>query len=452
MGNSEVGHLNIGAGRIVLQDIVRISQAIADGTFFNNKAILDVFSFAREHKGKVHLLGLLSTGGVHSSFDHLLALIQMAFKQKCNALYIHAFLDGRDMPPKSAIPLIDKLQEKFRETGVGEIASVSGRYYAMDRDKRWDRLEKAYRVLVLSEGNQNSSARRAVEEAYARGETDEFIQPTALTSNGKPIAKIEDGDGVIFFNFRADRARQLTASLTRSDFSEFKLPRPKISFCSLTEYDVSFETPVAFPDQVLANTISEVWSKAGLTQFHTAETEKYAHVTYFFGGGREAPFPNEDRLLVPSPKVATYDLKPEMSAFEITQACLSRIAENRYDCVVMNFANADMVGHTGNLEATIKAIQVVDECVGQIVDAVMKHQGIIAITADHGNAEIMEDSKSGQPHTAHTTSPVPFILVDSKRKGVPLRAGGILADVAPTILQVQELAIPSEMTGSSLLS
>jgi 2,3-bisphosphoglycerate-independent phosphoglycerate mutase len=451
MGNSEVGHLNIGAGRIVYQDIVRISRAIQDGSFFSNPVFKDVFDFAKKNGGKVHLLGLLSNGGVHSSFEHLEALIDLSARRGFSNLFVHAFLDGRDTPPKSALSFIEALERKMAHVGVGAIASVSGRYYAMDRDKRWERLEKAYRALVLGEGLKAPSAMEAVQQAYARGESDEFVLPTLICKGEKPLACIEDGDGVIFFNFRADRARQLTAALTRADFQGFKLPQPKIAFCSMTEYDASFSTSVAFPTENLVNTISEVWSKEGLKQFHIAETEKYAHVTYFFGGGREKPFPGEDRLLIPSPKVPTYDLKPEMSALEVTQACLERIYAKTYDCIVMNFANADMVGHTGNLDATIKAVEVVDHCVGQLVNAVLSQGGLIVITADHGNAEIKFDPATGQASTAHTTNPIPFIFVADDFRGFKLREGGILADVAPTILEAQGIAKPVEMTGKSLL-
>ncbi len=450
MGNSEVGHLNIGAGRVVYQDILRITNAIKDGSFFRNKAFLDLFSFAKTHQGRVHLMGLVSEGGVHSSLDHLLALIELAARERFQSLFLHCFLDGRDTPPKSALHFVAQVEASFKTFGVGKTASVSGRYYAMDRDNRWERVEKAYRAMVLGDGRSARSPNEAIEIGYERGETDEFVLPTVLLSKEKPIARIEDGDGVIFFNFRADRARQLTRALTDPNFSGFRLPQPKIAFCSMTQYEASCQFPVAFPPEHLVNTLSEVWSQEGLHQFHAAETEKYAHVTYFFNGGREDPFKGEDRLLIPSPKVATYDLEPEMSASLLTDACLTKIAENKYDCYVVNFANPDMVGHTGNLEATVKGVQVVDACVGRLAEAILARDGLLVITADHGNAEIMYDPKTNQPHTAHTTSPVPLIFVGKGLAAMKCLPGGILADIAPTLLLTQKLRVPGEMTGKSL--
>lgn len=451
MGNSEVGHLNIGAGRIVYQDIVRISYAVENGSFFKNPALLKVMSDAKKQKGKLHLLGLLSDGGVHSSFEHLEALIQMAKQEQVVRLIIHAFLDGRDTPPKSALTYLERLEKTIKRFNTGLVGSVAGRYYAMDRDKRWDRLEKAYRALALGEGLQAGSAQEAVLKAYQRGESDEFVLPTLIQSDAKkeqPI--IQDGDGVIFFNFRADRARELTSALTTQNFSGFHLQQPKISFCSMTQYDTQFTTPAAFEEEDLKNTISEIWSQYGLKQFHTAETEKYAHVTYFFGGGKEAPFPGEDRLLIPSLKIPTYDLQPEMSAIPIAQACLEKIQSDLYDCIVMNFANADMVGHTGNLEATIKAVETLDPLIGQLTEAVLKKGGLSILTADHGNAELKWDSAANQPSTSHTTNPVPFIFVNEEYKGEKLRTNGILADIAPTILLAQGIEPPPEMTGKGL--
>jgi 2,3-bisphosphoglycerate-independent phosphoglycerate mutase len=452
MGNSEVGHLNIGAGRIVYQDIVRISRAIQDRSFFKNSNLLKIFSDAKKNQRKVHLLGLLSDGGVHSSFEHLEALIQMAKQEQIQHLIIHAFLDGRDTPPKSALIYLERLEKVAKKFNIGLVGSVSGRYYAMDRDKRWDRLEKAYRALVLGEGIKIHSAREAVLNAYERGETDEFVLPTLIIPDSKKeAALIQDGDGVIFFNFRADRARELTAALTTQNFPGFQLKQPKISFCGMTRYDDQLTVSVAFEDENLKNTISEVWSQQGLKQFHTAETEKYAHVTYFFGGGRETPFPGEDRLLIPSLKIPTYDLQPEMSAVSITETCLEKIQSDAYDCIAMNFANADMVGHTGNLKATIKAVEVVDTCIGKLTEAVLKKKGLAAITADHGNAEIKWDPAAQQPSTAHTTNPVPFIFVCENMKGKKLKKDGILADIAPTILLAQGIKPPAEMTGKNLL-
>jgi len=451
MGNSEVGHLNLGAGRIVYQDILRISKSIDDGSFFQNRALLDVFQFAASRGGKIHLMGLQSDGGVHSALKHLLGLLEMAYRQKVKRLFVHGFLDGRDSPPKSALPFIEKIEKEFRRIGTGAFGVIVGRYFAMDRDQRWERLEKAYRALVPGEGRMAASAVEALEKAYERGESDEFVEPTIVAPHGKIESQIEDGDGVIFYDFRADRARQLTCALTQDNFSGFKIRQPDIAFCGMTEYDATFHLPAAFGPEKIKNTIAEVWSKAGLRQFHVAETEKYAHVTYFFSGGREEPFPGEDRLLIPSPKVATYDQEPEMSALAITEACLERIAGGNYDCIVVNFANADMVGHTGNLEATEKAVKIVDEAVGKLADAILDRGGLMVVTADHGNAEMMSDPKSGQAHTAHTTSLVPLLMIGKGLEGRMLQEGGKLADVAPTILDVEGIPVPSEMTGKSLL-
>ena len=456
MGNSEVGHLNIGAGRIVYQDLTRINLAIRDGSFFKNPVLKEAFSRAKETGGKVHLLGLVSDGGVHSHIDHLFALLEFAKREGlCDRVFVHAFTDGRDTPPKSGLSYLEALIAKMKELSCGEVATVSGRYYAMDRDKRWERTALAYEALVLGRGLTAQDALSAVKEAYARGETDEFIKPTVIVKDARPVATIDDGDVVIFFNFRADRARQLTRALTDPEFKEFPREKfPKLAyFVCMTLYDETFSLPVAFPPEHLKNIWGEWVSKAGLFQFRTAETEKYAHVTYFFNGGEEKPFPREERKLIPSPRdVPTYDLKPEMSAYEVTEEVISRIKSGRYQFIVMNYANGDMVGHTGVLSAAIKAVKVVDECVGRVVAAWRKYtEGAPAIvTADHGNCELMVDPETGGPFTAHTANPVPFYLVDDRFKGARLKEG-ILGDIAPTGLYLMGLEIPAEMTGKVLL-
>ncbi len=456
MGNSEVGHLNIGAGRIVYQDLTRINLAIKDGAFFKNPVLKKAFQMAHKSGGKIHLLGLVSDGGVHSHIEHIYALLEFAKKEGlCERTFVHAFTDGRDTPPTSGIEYIKALLEKMSQLSCGKIATVSGRYYAMDRDKRWERTALAYKALVLGKGLYASDALEAVKKAYERGETDEFIKPTVILSEGKPVATIDDGDVVIFFNFRADRARQLTRALTDPDFKEF--PREKFPhlayFVCMTLYDETFDLPIAFPPEHLKNIWGEVVSKTGLYQFRTAETEKYAHVTYFFNGGEETPFPREERKLVPSPRdVPTYDLKPEMSAYEVTDEVIARIKSGKYHFIVMNYANGDMVGHTGVLEAAIKAVKVVDECVGRVISAWRKYtNGAPAIvTADHGNCEMMIDPETGEPFTAHTANPVPFYLIDDRFKNSPLQEG-ILGDIAPTGLYLMGIDIPEEMTGKVLL-
>ncbi len=456
MGNSEVGHLNIGAGRIVYQDLTRINLAIKDGSFFENEVLKEAFARARATNGKVHLLGLVSDGGVHSHLQHLFALLEFARREGlCERVYVHAFTDGRDTPPTSGIDYIKALVKKMQELSCGKVASVSGRYYAMDRDKRWERTALAYRALVLGEGLKAPDPVEAVREAYARGETDEFIKPTVICVNDKPVATISDGDVVIFFNFRADRARQLTLALTKEDFQAFEREKwPKLAyFVCMTLYDETFNLPVAFPPLHLKNIWGEVVSKAKLHQLRIAETEKYAHVTYFFNGGEEEPFPLEDRKLIPSPReVPTYDLKPEMSAYEVTEEVVKRIKSGRYQFIVMNYANGDMVGHTGILEAAVKAVKVVDECVGRVIAVWRKYMdGAPAIvTSDHGNCEQMVDPETGEPFTAHTANPVPLYLIDDRFKGQRLKEG-ILGDIAPTGLYLMGLEIPTEMTGTVLL-
>ncbi|EAX46941.1 phosphoglycerate mutase, 2,3-bisphosphoglycerate-independent [Thermosinus carboxydivorans Nor1] len=449
MGNSEVGHLNIGAGRIVYQELTRISKDIREGGFFVNPVLVDVATRTKAGGGALHLMGLLSDGGVHSHIDHLYALLELAKRQGLERVYVHAFLDGRDVPPANALEYVDALETKMADLGIGRIATIAGRYWAMDRDKRWERTEKAYAALVYRDGLHAPSARAAVEAAYARGETDEFVMPTVVDGCGDCAVKA--GDGVIFFNFRPDRARQLTRAFVDSQFSGFdrRYGYFPLHFATMTQYDETLAVPVAYAPQFLTNTLGEVISKAGLTQLRIAETEKYAHVTYFFNGGEERPFANEDRVLIPSPKVATYDLQPEMSAPAVTDRAVAEIRSGKYDFIVINYANGDMVGHSGKFEAAVQAVATVDECVGRVVATMRERGGIVCITADHGNAECMRD-ETGEPFTAHTTNEVPFILVADAYRGRRLRRG-ILADIAPTILELAGLAIPPEMTGRSLL-
>ncbi len=466
MGNSEVGHMNIGAGRIVWQDIVRITKSIKDGSFFENGIIQKVFKTARNKNTKVHLIGLLSDGGVHSHIEHLFALIEAAKRFGVDKVCIHAILDGRDTPPKSAKEYIKALEEKLKEADIGRIATLGGRYYYMDRDKRWDRTQKAYNAMVLGEGFHCKSPLKALEEAYGRGETDEFVKPYVIDNS----CLIEDGDVLLFFNFRADRMRQIVSALALENFDGFeRKKRVTPSYvATMTLYDETFPFDVAFPPQDLKNVLGEVISNLGYRQLRIAETEKYAHVTYFFNGGREEPFLGEDRILVPSPKVPTYDLKPEMSAFEVTDKVVERIRSGDYRFIVLNYANPDMVGHTGNLNAAIKAIEAVDECLKRVVKATLEVGGICIVTADHGNAEQMVDPETGNSWTAHTTNPVPFVVVrgecgaysikrrEKKDVKLPAEFGGIpvvgiLGDIAPTILYILGEEIPNEMTGSVIV-
>lgn len=453
MGNSEVGHLNIGAGRVVYQDLTRITKSIGDGSFFRNPVLLDCLAKTRSAGGRLHLMGLLSDGGVHSHTTHLNALLDMARREGLGEVLVHCFLDGRDTPPKSAAGYLSQLEEEMRKMGVGRIATLMGRFYAMDRDNRWERVGKAYDAMVLGEGKGYVSALRAIEESYGEGVTDEFVLPSVIRDLHGPVGLIRDGDGCIFFNFRADRAREITRAFTAPSFTGFPQNyRPKLaSYVCMTEYDETFGLPAAFGPEALGNILGEVLSRAGLRQLRIAETEKYAHVTFFFNGGMEAPFPGEDRVLIPSPQdVATYDLKPEMSARLVTEELLARIDEDRYDFIVLNFANPDMVGHTGVLDAARKAVSTVDECMGRVVAKVLSKGGALCITADHGNAETMVDEE-GNPHTAHTCDRVPFVLVDETRGTARLRPG-ILADIAPTVLEILGLPKPEEMTGKSLLA
>jgi 2,3-bisphosphoglycerate-independent phosphoglycerate mutase len=448
MGNSEVGHLTLGAGRMVPQDLLRIDLAIRDGSFFQNEALLEAARRARTAGATLHLLGLVSDGGVHSHERHLLALLDLATRERLPRIALHVFTDGRDTPPRSALTYLARLEPALRSSGA-RIATVSGRYYAMDRDARWDRVARAYEALVTGRGLQAPGAREAVEAAYARGEGDEFVQPTVITGGDGPPG-IRDGDSVIFFNFRADRARQLTRALTDRAFDEF--PRDSAAFPFFTcfsEYKEEFGLPVAFPPIALAGILADAWAEQRVANLRLAETEKYAHVTYFFNGGVERPYPGEERVLVPSWKGATYDLHPEMSARAITDQLCEALARPDLSAIVVNYANADMVGHTGKLEPTIAAIETLDECFGRVEAAVRQRNAILLMTADHGNAEKMLDPETGQPHTAHTTNPVPFILLNLGA-GARLAPEGTLADVAPTILALQGLPVPGQMTGRDL--
>jgi 2,3-bisphosphoglycerate-independent phosphoglycerate mutase len=452
MGNSEVGHLNMGAGRVIMTDIRRIDYSIETGEFFSNAAFVNAMENAKQRGGALHLMGLLSDGLVHSSQQHLYALLRMAKERGLTRAYVHCFLDGRDTPPSSAHLYVKALQDKIAEMSFGEIATVCGRYYAMDRDKRWERTERAYRLLVRAEGERAEDAVAAVRHSYERGVTDEFVEPVSITrADGSPVATIKDGDSCIFFNFRADRARQLTRALAVEGFDGFAVPdRPEIDYVCFTLYDQTFDLPIAFTQLRHKNILAEVFAAAGVRNYRLAETEKYAHVTYFFNGGTELEYPSERRFLVPSPKVATYDLMPEMSAFKVTEKILRGIDERETDLFIVNFANPDMVGHTGNLAKTIEAVQYVDTCIGWITKALRTARGRCLITADHGNCEQMIDPSTGQPHTAHTTNPVPFHLIDEDSRGVKLRDDGALEDVAPTILGLLGLGQPEEMTGRDL--
>jgi len=451
MGNSEVGHLNIGAGRVIRMDVSRVDFDIAIGEFFRNEVLVTAMDLVKQ-RGTLHLMGLLSDGKVHSSIEHLYALLKMARDRGVPRVLIHCFLDGRDTPPASAINYLKALQNKIQEIGIGEIATVIGRYYAMDRDKRWERTQRAYEALVEGNGEPATDPIAAVQKSYERGVTDEFVEPIVIVNeDGSPIGTLKDGDSVIFFNFRPDRARQLTRAIAVPGFAEFDLSlRPSAAFVCFTVYDRNFPLPIAFPPHDHKNVLAEVWDAARVRNYRLAETEKYAHVTYFFNGGVEREHEYERRLLVPSPKIATYDLQPEMSAFNVTDKVLRAIDEGETDIFIVNFANPDMVGHTGKLDKTIEACQYVDTCLGWISKGIRQARGTTLITADHGNAEQMIDPQSGGPHTAHTTNPVPFHLIDEDSKGIKLRQGGALEDVAPTILGLMGTPQPQEMTGHDL--
>ena len=445
MGNSEVGHTNIGAGRVVFQDLPRITKSIADGDFFRNPAYIHAMDACKAKGTSLHLMGLLSDGGVHSHLDHLFALLKMAKERGLEKVYIHAFLDGRDVSPTSGADFVARTVEACRAIGVGKIATVMGRYYAMDRDKRWDRVEQAYDAMVYGESAHfNPVPVAAVKDSYAAGVTDEFVEPVVCDTKGT----ISDNDSVIFFNFRPDRAREITRTLVDPAFDGFTRQYFPVTFVCNTEYDATMpNVEVAFPRNTVRNGLGEYLSQMGMTQLRIAETEKYAHVTFFFNGGSETVFPGEDRVLVASPKVATYDLQPEMSAYEVCDKCVERIESGAYDVIILNYANCDMVGHTGVFDAAVRAVETVDTCVGRVVDATLKMGGIAMITADHGNAEQMVEP-DGSPMTAHTTNPVPFILCGA---GTELRSDGRLADIAPTSLDVMGLACPAEMDGKTLI-
>ncbi|HEX9150232.1 MAG TPA: 2,3-bisphosphoglycerate-independent phosphoglycerate mutase [Thermoanaerobaculia bacterium] len=447
MGNSEVGHLNLGAGRMVPQDLLRVDLALRDGSFFENPALVGAADRARDAGAALHLMGLVSDGGVHSQESHLFGLLDLAQKRRVRRVHVHAFTDGRDTPPRSALGYVERLEADLRTRG-GDVATVSGRYYAMDRDGRWDRVALAWEALRFGRGHRAASAREAVEEAYARGESDEFILPTVIERDGRPLGPVADGDSVIFFNFRADRARQLTRVLTEPDFAEFpRGERPSVHFVGFTEYKKEFGLPVAFPAPRLDRILAAAWADSAVPNLRLAETEKYAHVTYFFNGGVEQPYPGEERLLVPSWRGATYDLHPEMSAGAITDQALRAMSTSSLGAIVLNYANADMVGHTGKLAETITAVETLDRCFERLEVAARENGWLLVMTADHGNAELMVDPVTGQPHTAHTTNPVPILI---GQEGGPLRKGGSLRDVAPTLLALQGLPIPKEMTGRDL--
>lgn len=451
MGNSEVGHLNIGAGRIVYQTLTRINISIREGEFFKNEAFLAAIQHAKKHGSALHLFGLLSDGGVHSHIEHLFALLKLAAQEGLEKVYLHAFLDGRDVGPQTAKGYITETLEKMKEYGVGQFATISGRYYAMDRDKRWDRVEKTYRALVYNEAPFFKDPLEVVEDSYANGIYDEFVVPAVLTDEAdQPVAKVEDNDAIIFFNFRPDRAIQLSNVFTNEEFAGFdrgdRLPQ-NLQFVCMSPYSATVKGDIAFNKVDLMNTIGEVLSAHNLNQLRIAETEKYPHVTFFMSGGREQEFPGEKRILIDSPKVATYDLKPEMSAYEVTEALLDEIHNDRQDAIILNFANPDMVGHSGLLQPTIKAVETVDECLGRVVDLIISKGGTAIITADHGNADEVI-TPGGDPMTAHTTNPVPVIVT---KEGAELRAGGILGDLAPTMLDLLKIDKPAEMTGTSLI-
>ncbi len=451
MGNSEVGHLNIGAGRIVYQELTRISQEIRTGAFYENPVLNTAIEAAKEKGKGLHLMGLLSDGGVHSHTEHLYALLRLAAKKGLQEVYIHCFLDGRDTPPTSALGYMKELLEKLKEIGVGKVATVSGRYYAMDRDNRWDRVKLAYDAMVLGAGRTADCPVKAVEAAYENGENDEFVMPTVILDNGAAHT-IDSEDSIIFINFRPDRARQLTRAFMDDEFKGFVREKGifPLHYVSMTQYDKSIVgVKVAYEPQSLKNTIGEYLSGLGVKQFRIAETEKYAHVTYFFNGGIEAEYPGEDRSLIPSPMVATYDLKPEMSAQEVTEELLKALEENKHDFIVLNFANPDMVGHTGVFDAVVKALETVDSCLGKVVDAILEKSGKVIITSDHGNSEELLDEATGAPVTAHTLNPVPLIIAGVGK--VALREGGRLCDIAPTLLDMLGLPKPEEMTGEALI-
>ena len=452
MGNSEVGHLNMGAGRTVYQELTRITKSIEDGDFFSNPELLAAVKNAKENNSSLHMMGLFSDGGVHSHINHVYGLLELAKREGLEKVYVHCFLDGRDTPPSSGKSYIEALQAKMKELNVGEVGVVSGRYYAMDRDNRWDRVEMAYQALTKGEGVKGTDAAEAVQSSYDDGKTDEFVLPTVIQKDGKPVTTIQDKDSVIFFNFRPDRARELTRAFCDPEFSGFdRGQRLDLTFVCFTDYDETIPNKlVAFKKEEITNTFGQFLADHNMTQARIAETEKYAHVTFFFNGGVEEPYKGEDRILVKSPKVATYDLQPEMSAPEVCNKLVDAIKSQKYDVIIINFANPDMVGHTGIENAAIRAIETVDECVGRTVEAIKEVDGQMFICADHGNAEQLVDYKTGEPFTAHTTNPVPFILVNAD-SSYTLREGGKLADIIPTLIELMGMEQPKEMTGKSLL-
>lgn len=446
MGNSEVGHLNIGAGRVIYQPLVEISKDIKDGSFFKKESLVAAFNLAKNNNSSLHFGGLVSDGGVHSHIKHLFGLLEMAKHFNLKKVYIHAFLDGRDTPPSSGSKYLKDLESKIEELQIGKIATISGRYFAMDRDQNWERTEKAYNNMTLGTGNVFTSTREAISSSYANNITDEFVEPSLINKDGL----IKENDIFINFNFRPDRARQITRALTDENFSHFERKIKPVKVFCMRQYDTTINAPIIYEDAEIANTLGEVISKAGLTQFRTAETEKYAHITFFLNGGKETQYPGEERSLIPSPKVATYDLQPEMSAAKVAESALNAINSEKYDVFILNFANPDMVGHTGILNATEKAIATVDKCMKLVVNQMLKFDGTILITADHGNAELMVDPKSNAPYTAHTTNLVPFIYVSNDSKEISLK-NGKLADIAPTMLKILNIDIPKEMTGNILI-
>ena len=450
MGNSEVGHMNMGAGRIVYQELTRITKEIQDGDFFKNEAMLEAIENCKKNGSALHCFGLLSDGGVHSHMRHLFGLLELAKRKDFEEVYVHCFLDGRDTPPASAEGYIMKLQEKMKEKGVGKIASISGRFYSMDRDKRWNRIQKTYDAMVNGIGEKSASPITAIESSYQKEIFDEFVEPTVICNGDKPVATISKNDSVIFFNFRPDRAREITRTLVDTNFEDFETKKDlNLFFVCMTQYDETMpNVKVAFKPTTLVNTFGEYISDKGMTQLRIAETEKYAHVTFFFNGGNEKQYKGEDRILVPSPKVETYDMQPEMSAPEVTEKVLDAINSRKYDVIILNYANPDMVGHTGNLDAAIKAIEEIDKDVGKVVEAIRANEGVLLITADHGNSEQMVDYTTGEPQTSHTTNPVPLILVGMETAKLK---SGKLADLAPTMLDIMGLEKPAEMTGESII-
>ena len=449
MGNSEVGHMNIGAGRIIYQDLTRITKAIEDGDFFENKALLAAMDNCKKNDSDLHLWGLLSDGGVHSHIEHLYGLLEMAKKQGLTKVYVHAFLDGRDTPPASGKDYVQRLQDKMNEIGVGQIASLSGRYYAMDRDNNWDRVQKAYDSLTKGEGVLAEDAVQAMADSYAQDVTDEFVLPTVIVKDGKPVSVVKENDSVIFFNFRPDRAREITRAFCDDKFTGFDRPFIKTTYVCFKDYDETIPNKtIAFEKEHITNTFGEYLAKCGKKQLRLAETEKYAHVTFFFNGGVETQFPGEDRILIQSPKVATYDLQPEMSSTELTDKLCAAIESGKYDMIICNYPNGDMVGHTGVFEAAVKACEAVDHCIGRVIESLKKVDGECLITADHGNCERMKDLQTGVPYTAHTNLPVPFIYYGRK---ATMRTDGRLSDIAPTMLYLKGIDVPAEMTGKSIV-